>query len=435
LTRQTEKYLARLARKEQKLKARLYRLDSAKAASLYTQDPQLQYQRLSQQLRQDSATTVRSMGPEYLPYADSLKGMLAFLNKNPQVVNSNPALAAQMQSSLTQFQQLQTRLQDADAIKQFVQNRKAQIQQYLSQYTNLPPGIGSVFKGYNQEAYYYAEQVRQYRQMLNDPGKMLQTALGLLRNVPAFTTFMKQNGFLAGLLSVPAGYGTDQGLVGLQSRDQVSAIINGQVGQGGSAGAAAMQGSLDAAQQDITKMQNKLSSLGGGSGDMDMPNFTPNHQRTRTIFQRLEYGMNLQTQQSYYLFPTTIDIGISVGYKISDKSTAGIGVSYKTGWGNSFQHIQVSSQGAGLRSFIDIKAKKSFYVTGGFEYNYQPIASSTKINDPLNWTRSGLIGISKIVSMKTRFFKSTKIQLLWDFLSYYQEPQQQPIKFRVGYNF
>jgi len=35
---QTEKYLARLARKEQKLRARLYGLDSAKAASLYAQD-------------------------------------------------------------------------------------------------------------------------------------------------------------------------------------------------------------------------------------------------------------------------------------------------------------------------------------------------------------------------------------------------------------
>lgn len=48
LTRQTEKYLARLARKEQKLKARLYRVDSAKTASLVAQDPQQQDQALLQ---------------------------------------------------------------------------------------------------------------------------------------------------------------------------------------------------------------------------------------------------------------------------------------------------------------------------------------------------------------------------------------------------
>jgi len=435
LIRQSQKYVLRMERKEQKLKTRLYRLDSAKAAALYAQNPQEQYASLLQKLRQDSAKIIHSMGPEYLPYADSLQGMLGFLSKNPQLLNANPALQGQVQNSLAQLQLLQAKLQDADAIKQFIQIRKAQIQQYLSQYSHLPPGIGSALQGYNKEAYYYAEQVRQYRQMLNDPDKMLQTALGLLQKIPAFTTFMNQNGFLAGLLSVPAGYGTDQGLVGLQSRDQVLALVNSQVGQGGSAGTAAIQTSLNTAQEDITKLQNKLSSLGGGSGDMDMPDFAPNHQRTKTLWHRLDYGMNLQTQQSYYYFPTTTDIGFSVGYKISDKSTFGLGISYKVGWGSSFRDINISSQGAGLRSFIDIRAKKSFYLTGGFEYNYQPIDNSTKINDPHNWTRSGLAGVSKIVSMKTKIFKSTKLQLLWDFLSYYQMPRQQPIKFRVGYNF
>jgi hypothetical protein len=55
------------------------------------------------------------------------------------------------------------------------------------------------------------------------------------------------------------------------------------------------------------------------------------------------------------------------------------------------------------------------------------------VND---WTRSGLVGISKVVSLNSKFFKKTKVQLLWDFLWYTQIPRTAgPFKFRVGYNF
>src|SRR5580700_7102776 len=211
LTRQTEKYLQRMARKEAKLRAQLYKTDSAKAAALYPNDPQQQYAALIQKFRQDSSRIFTSMGPEYLPYVDSMKGMLGFLSKYPTTLNANPTQEAAIQSSLAQYQQLQAKLQAADAIKQFIQARKVQIQQYLSQYTHLPSSIGNTFQGYNKEAYYYAEQVRQYRQMLNDPDKMMQTALGLLGKLPAFNSFMQKNSFLAGLFSVPAGYDNPQG--------------------------------------------------------------------------------------------------------------------------------------------------------------------------------------------------------------------------------
>ncbi len=266
LTRQTERYMRRLANKEEKLKARLYQMDSAKAAKLYPNDPAQQYAALATTFRQDSAKTFSSMGPEYLPHVDSVQGMLGFLNKNPSLLNANPALQARMQASLGQFGQLQAKLQQADVIKAYIASRKAQIQQYLSQYSHLPSGITSAFQSYNQQAFYYADQVRQYRSEINDPQKMMQTALVLLNKLPAFTSFMKSNGFLAGLFGVPAGYGTDQGLVGLQTRNQVLAMIQNQVGQGGSSAAASIQQSLQSAQQDISKLQNKLSSLGAGSG-------------------------------------------------------------------------------------------------------------------------------------------------------------------------
>src|ERR1700733_5684059 len=88
LIRQTEKYLQRMARQEQRLKNRLSAQDSAKAATLYAGDPIGQYTLMAQRLRQDSSRIFSSMGPEYLPYADSLTGALKFMNNHPSLLNA-----------------------------------------------------------------------------------------------------------------------------------------------------------------------------------------------------------------------------------------------------------------------------------------------------------------------------------------------------------
>ena len=141
-----------------------------------------------------------------------------------------------------------------------------------------------------------------------------------------------------------------------------------------------------------------------------------------------------QSTKSGLYFPTTTDFGLSIGYRLNDKSTIGIGGSYKVGWGRDIRHISATSEGVGLRSFIDIKIKGSFFFSGGYEYNYQP-PTERSIALAGAWTQSGLLGISKIMSIKTKFFKKTRMQLLWDFLSYRQEPRMQPVKVRIGYNF
>jgi hypothetical protein len=436
LDKQTERLLFRLSKKEEKLKRKLYKEDSAAAAKLFATDPSSQYLGLIQKLKTDSAQMMHSMGPEYLPYVDSIQASLSFLNKNPQLLSSAGQLPADFSSSLAQLQQLEAKMQDADQIKQYVQARKAQLLQYLTQNSNLPPGIKNLYQNYSSEYYYYCERVREYREILNDPDKMEQTALGLLDKMPAFTQFMKNNSFLAGLFNIPADYAGPQGIEGLQTRDQILAMIQSHVGQGGANASSMIQQNIQAAQQDIGKLQNKLSALGGGSGDMDMPEFKPNAQKTKTLLQRLEYGTNIQTQQATNYFPSTTDIGLSLGYKVNDKSTIGIGASYKIGWGNGYQDIHFSSQGASLRSFLDLQMKKSFYASGGYELNYQqPFSAFSQLNLLSNWQQSGLIGMTKIVSLKSKFFKQTKLQLLWDFLSYQQVPQTQPFKFRIGYNF
>ncbi len=433
LTRQTQKYLGKLAKREERLRRKIYRIDSTGAKSLFGQGAS-SYEALAQKMKMDTGNAGTGPSGEYLANVDSLKGTLSFLRQHPNLLGAS-ARSQQLQQACSQLRQLQARMQDADQVKAFIRDRKEQIRQYLARYAHLPPGLAGEFQGMQKEQYYYAEQVREYKEMLNQPDVLAQKALAVLNQLGGFRNFMRSNSQLAGLFGAPANYGTPQGLAGLQTRDQLDQLLQGQVGS--SAGAtAAMQQNLQAAHEQLDQFKDKLSQLGSGSGDMEMPKFKPNDQKTKTFLKRLEIGTNIQTTQSSYYYPTTVDLGLSIGYRFTNTTTAGVGGAYKLGTGNGIQYISFSSQGVSLRSFFDSRIKGSFFASGGLEYNYQqPFNSYQQIRSLQVWQSSGLAGLSKIVSSKGKAIKKTKLSLLWDFLSYQQVPKTQPFKFRVGYAF
>lgn len=422
----SQKYLRRLAKREARLKRKLYKLDSSAAASLFA-NSQHEYERLSNEL----STATGNRGA-YTPFVDSVKVSLSFLQQQSGLNLSN----GKIKKSLEQVQQLQARLQNAEQAKQFVRQRRQQLKEALSKYTNLPKSISKDFERYNKEVYYYSQQIKEYKEILNDPEKLERKALDVLSRLPAFQQFMQQHSELASIFRMPGNAGSAQSMAGLQTRVQVQQLIQTQFSGGGLSAQQVVQQSVQQAQQQLSQLKDKLAKLGGGSSDMEMPDFKPNSQRTKSFWKRLEYGTNLQSVKSNF-FPTTTDIGLSVGYRLNDKAVIGIGGSYKVGWGKDIHHIDITQQGASLRSFFDIKLKGSFYASGGYEHNYQPvtITSSAGLVQNEAWQQSGLVGISKIVSLKSKLFKKTKLQLLWDFLSYQQVPRTQAIKFRVGYNF
>jgi hypothetical protein len=432
IDKKTARLLRKLQKREAKLKTFLNQADSVNLGSFFAV-AQAKYADLSNQLlHKIRGPTVRMTG-EYLPYLDSLKGSLSFLDKNKNLLD--PIKSEKLGNAVEGLNIVQGKLQQADLIKEFIRERKLQLADLISKFTSLPPGASRALNKYKSDAYYYAAQIRDYRDIYRDPEKLQRTALTLLNKIPAFQQFMKEHSELGGLFSLPGNYGSALAISGLQTRDQVQQALAGQLGSGANV-SQVLSRQVQGAQSQLDQFKQKLNVLGGGSGDIDMPNFKPNNQRTKPFLQRLEYGTNMQSTKSSYFWPMTTDLALTVGYKLNDKNSIGIGLSYKMGWGKDIRHIALTSQGIGFRSYVDIKIKKSFYGSGGFEYNYQhgfnKIRQLYTIDD---WTKSGLLGITKIVSIKSKVFKKTKLQLLWDFLSYQQRPRTEPVKFRVGYNF
>jgi hypothetical protein len=438
LASQTQKALQKMASQEARMQQKMMATDSTGAKQLFAGSAN-QYAALIQKMKSDTGRLHQSPSGQYQPYVDSLQGELSFLKKNPQLLNAN---TNGLQGSISQLQTAQAKLQVASQAQTFMQQRRAQISQYIAQHASLQGMMSKYTASMGKSAYYYSQQVSQYKDMLNSPDRLEQKALSMVSGLSAYQSFMKSNSQLSGLFKLPGGDGTGaaaQAIPGLQTHSQISQQVQGQItnaASGGGDGMGAIQSKLQAGQSELDGYKAKLGLLGGGNTAAAAPDFRPNDQKTKSLWHRLEYGVNFQTTHSTYYYPTTTDLGVTLGYRLGHSNIVGVGASYKMGWGSDFQHIAISGQGVGLRSFLQVAIKSGLSATGGFEYNYTvPFTSYQQLRQLQYWTKSGLIGLSKTVSMKSSVFKKAQLQLLWDFLSYQQIPQTQPIIFRIGYTF
>jgi hypothetical protein len=420
----TEKYLAKLQSQEQALQQQLAKVNPAAAVKVFD-GAQQQYDKIQNDLKNNSETVLRSCG-KYVPGIDSAITSLKFLQQSNLPGNLGTH-ATQVQAALTKVQALEDQFKKTDNVEDFIKQREAYLQQQLSSF-NLP-GL----QQYNLQAAYYGQTMNELKADWEDPSRAEAKAVSLLNKLPAFQTFMQKNSMIAGLFNIPADYST-AGLAGLQTKDQVQQIMQQSMSTMGPGGAQTASQNIGNGQSALTSLRNKINQ--GSGSDLTMPDGQGNNQHTKSLFRRLEYGVNVQSAQSSTYFPGTTDFALTVGYKINDKSIAGIGVSYNVGWGTDIQHIHITSQGIGLRSYLDMQLKASFYASGGLEENYNKVFTSlSQVSTFSLWQPSALIGISKIISLKGNFAKKTKVQILWDMLSYDQIPKTQPFVFRVGYSF
>lgn len=422
LTRQTEKYLARLANQERKLQKKLWKKDSVAAKQLFG-DVDARYADLQSKLANGQQV--------YSGRLDSLQTALRFIDANKLTVQS-PAVQEKLKATLTNYASLQGKLNQTSDIKKYLKERQQYLKQHIEKF-----GLAKEFKRFQKDVYYYRAQVDEYRRVWEDPSKLEAKLLQLANKIPAFKDFSRQHSMLAGMFRLPGGSTTASAtpIPGLQTRASIQQSMVARFGTDPDV-TQAVQQNIQSAQAHINQLKDKVAKLGGGSSDMDMPDFKPNSQKTKSFWKRVELGANVQSVKNTRFFPVTSDLALSAGYKLSDKSVVGVGLSYKVGWGQNIRHIKVTHEGIGLRSFLDVKLKGSFYASGGFEYNYQqPFQSMQQLYGLDSWQQSGLLGISKVISVKSKLFKKTRVQLLWDFLSYQQVPRSQPVLFRVGYGF
>lgn len=424
LDKQTAKYFSKLQRQEQRLHKKLLKRDSTLAKELFP-DIEGQYSKLKK-----IPKNVDRYSQVYSSKLDSLTTALNFLKQsNPASPASNP----QVEQLLYQYKGLQDRLNASEQVKAYLKQRQELLKDKFQQL-----GMVKELKKFQKEVYYYQAQVREYKELLEDPSKIERQLLELALKVPEFKDFFARHSQLGQLFALPTSSGASTAsLQGLQTRASVQQLLQDRFGTGADV-SQMLQQNVQNAQGELSALKDKMNqftsgAVGNSRGELEQPHFKPNDQKTKSFLKRLEYGSNIQSQKARAYFPVTSDIGLSLGYKLNEKSIIGVGAAYKVGWGNGWRDIRISHQGVGVRSFVDWKLKGSFYVSGGYEMNYRSLFNSTdQLQDYSAWQSSGLVGLSKKYQVSKKLKGS--VQLLWDFLSYRQVPQTQPILFRIGYS-
>ncbi len=431
VTSKTEKTLTNLSRWENKIHILLQKVNPASAERLFSTN-QLTFTVMLQKLREGEAIT-NQYRTQYDGYRDKLTTDLKYLQSQKENINSK--LIKPLENTGKKISILNEEEEKSDGLQQLIKDRKKQLIGESLQYIGKSKYLTKI----NKESWYYAESLRNYKEIFNDETKAETVAKGVLNQIPAFQQFVQKNSLLASLFGTnPMDMsGSGASLAGLQTRENVQSLIQDRIASGGPNVMQDVQQNILAAQSQINKLKSQIQS-GSSSGQTDLPDFKPNLERTKTFSQRLEFGSNFQFGKSNYLLPSSANVGLKVGYKINSKSVAGIGASYNLGLG-FVQRIVFSNQGISLRSFMDWKLKKQFFISGGMEMNYLAALPDNSITQPNitfgKWQEAALMGISKKISVKNKWVKSTQIQLLYDFLSHQHLPVSQPVVFRMGYNF
>jgi len=442
LDRQTIKYLNRLEKQEQKLKRKLWKKDSLLASKIFS-DVKNRYQELK-----TTPVTTSKYSSLYSGHFDSLTTSLNFLQSND--LTDNP------QKALSSLKDLKGKLNASEQIRKQLMERQKQLKE---QFQKL--GMVKELKKFRKEVYYYQAQVRVYKEAFEDPNKLEAKLMELVQKLPQFKEFFARNSQLGSLFALP---GSSSGggqvgaisLAGLQTRASLQQLLIDRFGTGPNV-TQVLQQNVQSAQGQLNALKAKAQSYISGSfgnaspegGGMEgVPEgFTPNTEKTKSFLKRLEVGTNLQSQKARTIFPVTTDMGLSLGYKLNEKSVIGIGASYKLGWGSGFNNIDITHQGVALRSYLDWKIKGGLFISGGYELNHRPLLANISFPSPTggswmgaSWQKSGLIGLSKKYKLSSpkrgRSGGGLKgnMQLLWDFLSYEQVPKTQAIVFRIGYS-
>ncbi|HEU4470716.1 MAG TPA: hypothetical protein VFR58_06525, partial [Flavisolibacter sp.] len=418
LNKATRRYLSKLEKSEQKLYRKLYKKDSLKAKQLF-EGMDAHYAALRK--APSGALPSSSL---YSSRLDSLTTSLSFLKDNP-LLKDNASLARTLEG----YGQLQQSLNASEQVRKQVAARTRQLKEQLSSLDMVKE-----LKSLQKQAYYYSAQLKEYKSLWEDPSKLEAKLLEAVQRLPQFKSFFAKHSQLGSLFALPGGGDVSPAsLAGLQTRASVSQALQDRFGNS-SAVRAALQQNLQAAQGQLSALKQKAQSLSQGSlgsaSEGELPSFKPNGQKTKSFLKRLEYGLNIQSKRARFMFPVTSELGAQLGYKLNDKSALGIGLSYRLGWGRSWDRISVSHEGIGLRSYLDWKLKGSLYLSGGYEQNYQSRFNRiSQLKGLSNWQQSGLVGLSKRYKAGKKVMGEVK--LLWDFLSYQQVPRTQALLFRI----
>ena len=408
IQKRIQRSLNRLIVDEQRMRKRLMKSDSTAAHRIF--DTGIERMKALKALSEKPSSMTGRINHSYNSYLDTLQVATKFLSSSKELSQ--------------RVDQLRTSVGRSEQIGDYLYKRQQELKAQLSQYTAFTKDLQRL----NKQTYYYRAQIRELSCSIQDRDKIEARVMTLLRKSSAFQDFFKKNSVLASLLGVNGSISDGVIPEGLQTRSQVEQLVQQRIGSDQAARQAVTE-QVNQARDQFNQFKEQFPFLDNAA---EMPDFKPNPMKVKRFLQRLEFGGNIQFQKANNWYPTMGDLAVQVAYKFTEKANAGFGLAYKLGV-NSPDRAVVSSQGAGIRSFVDYRIKNAFSLNGGMEMNYYSAFSHIEqLRNWNGWQRSALLGVKYTYKISPKL--KGGVTILYDFLAGQQAPFAEPLKIRFGYS-
>ena len=432
ITRRSDKTIGKLIRQEKQLGTKLSKVDSiANSSFTYSIDSLKSFRKLLKNKKLKLPDQYNKL-TQYTPMLDSAKCLLKYFGVNNLSSEIQGSVSHGIQNSLQELTNLEKALQYTGQLEQYIHNRKAELSSIFSKYDGLVEYNG-ILKKWGKQYYYYTETIKNYKTLFNDRSRAQAEVLKLANKFPAFQDFMQQYGELSAVFN----NNSSQDLSGLQTRAEVNGLINGQMTSFGAKGKELVSQKIEETKELLSDALGKCPVISEASS---VPDFKPNNQKTKTLLQRIEFGIDMQINRKTQKLPTSASMGFNVGYKLTDKASFGAGVSTNLNIGSNWKHPDPNAEQLCFRSFAEYNIAKEFYLRGGWERQFtQTISNIDYLNQNGFYRESALLGISRKLSLpgKMPFMKKPmngRVILMYDFLHNRHLPETPAIIFRIGYN-
>ncbi len=428
ITNKTAATLKKLSRWEQKIQSLLQKVSPETAEKLFGKN-QVTFTSLNNQLNRGEAILL-SYEAQYDKYRDDLTTSLKYLETQKEYLDSGIVKKARVTKK--SMEELNTKEDQVLALKEFIKERKKKLIEQSIKFIGKSKYLYKI----NKEAYYYAASLKNYKEHFADSKKTEELVKTILEKIPTFHDFLGHNSQLSDVFS-PSSLFSDLSSAnsipvvnGIPSRVALQSFMVSTFPMLTTNPIQQMQ--IPSVKEKIDLLQNKLNEL-QDLEQKEIPDFKPNSQHIKSFKERLEYGFDCQFKKDDTYHPTNASTSVTIGYKINDKSSAGIGVNYVIGLGKGWKNLNISSEGIGLRTYVKWKLKKGFDIQGGGEWNHLKFTNISQLKIDKEWQKVALIGFGKNYSI-TKKVKGN-FHLLYDILHRKHFPVSDPFIIRVGYEF
>ena len=283
---------------------------------------------------------------------------------------------------------------------------------------NEHPEYGKYLSKMEKERYYYTAQINEYRKPLRDPDVLDEKLMTALRRDPRFGDF---------LATLPD---KKQNPEKMQPRQMVQKMMKSQ--------AAAIDPDPDKLLQEakgkgvnlLGDLSHQANSFGNLDNAAQMPKFTPNPYKTKSFWQRIDVGFNLQFDNRTRSLPSTGIAGAQASFNFDPKLSAGVLANYRFGMGD-IKNIHFSHAGAGYGVFANYKIWKNLGVQAGYERNWRAEMEMNEIRHPEVWTSSTLVGLTYEYGIGKK--AKASVGVFFDALYKQHTPETNAVLWRMGW--